>query len=66
MTYSENNRVSAIFSIRVPTCNCLGLTFYLSRKRPADSCLDQDMVLSNFSVFLDLLMKQQMLEVFYI
>jgi hypothetical protein len=66
MTYSENNRVIAIFSIRVPTRNCLGSSLCLSSKGPTDSCLGQGTVLSNFSVFLDLLMKQQKLEVFYI
>jgi len=57
MTYSENNRVSAIFSIRVPTCDCLGLSLCVSSQGQADSFLGQDTVLSNFSVFLDLPMK---------
>jgi len=57
MTYSENNRFNAIFSIRVPTCDCLGLSLCVSSKEPLDICLGQGTVLSKFSVFLDLLMK---------
>jgi hypothetical protein len=66
MTYSENKRVNANFSIKVPTCDCMGLSLCLSSKEPTDSCLGQGTVLSNFSVFLDLLLKQNVLEIFYI